>query len=334
MEKIREYKYDNIKFILIVLVVFGHLLENVNTGILYKTIYLFHMAAFVFVSGYFTKCSQKSIIKKVAIYAVWQTIYYLIYTYFLKEKIEYNCFKRPIWIMWYLYALIVWELIILLIPEKVREKINPYVMIIISIFLALISGFYEKIGYDYSLAKIISFFPFFLIGYFQKNRNINILKLEEKSAKNVYKTILFLIIFIITIIYFVFNLSSKNERCLYGAFSYKSMNYSMLFKSMWMAFGICSIFILINTIPDKKIKFISTIGSNTLSIYLMHGIIMKILAKYKSVIFANSYIINILIITAMTIVIVGVFGNNIAKGILSLDTYKKIIEGKKSEKHN
>ena len=60
MEEEKRVKFwDNIKGILIVLVVFGHFLyefrSNLTLELVTKVIYLFHMPAFVFLSGYFSK---------------------------------------------------------------------------------------------------------------------------------------------------------------------------------------------------------------------------------------------------------------------------------------
>ena len=56
MKKTREYGFDNLRGLLIVLVVLGHLLEICGSfpgaGFLYRTIYSFHMPAFLFLSGY------------------------------------------------------------------------------------------------------------------------------------------------------------------------------------------------------------------------------------------------------------------------------------------
>lgn len=57
--KERNYLFDNLKFLLIVLVVFGHSLEEIslehNYAIIRAWIYSFHMPVFVFISGYFRK---------------------------------------------------------------------------------------------------------------------------------------------------------------------------------------------------------------------------------------------------------------------------------------
>ena len=55
----RHYGYDNMKGILVFLVVFGHFLElcpaTLQKNILYLVIYSFHMPAFLFFSGFFAK---------------------------------------------------------------------------------------------------------------------------------------------------------------------------------------------------------------------------------------------------------------------------------------
>lgn len=60
----RESYFDNAKFILIFLVVFGHFLQTfiadyAGVRVLYIYIYTFHMPAFVLISGFFAKSFGK-----------------------------------------------------------------------------------------------------------------------------------------------------------------------------------------------------------------------------------------------------------------------------------
>jgi len=61
MEKERDYLFDNIKGLLILLVVFGHMIESfafkksTSINVMYYAIYTFHMPIFIFISGYFSK---------------------------------------------------------------------------------------------------------------------------------------------------------------------------------------------------------------------------------------------------------------------------------------
>lgn len=53
----RDYGMDNLRALLILFAVFGHLLETLDgnglTVDIYRIIYSFHMPAFVFIMGYF-----------------------------------------------------------------------------------------------------------------------------------------------------------------------------------------------------------------------------------------------------------------------------------------
>ena len=63
-ETTRDYLFDNLKVLLIFLVVFGHLLEKyIDKDLFLRSIYIFifmfHMPLFIYVSGYFSKNFDK-----------------------------------------------------------------------------------------------------------------------------------------------------------------------------------------------------------------------------------------------------------------------------------
>ncbi|MBS7565356.1 acyltransferase family protein [Mucilaginibacter sp. Bleaf8] len=63
LSKTRDYLFDNIKFFLITLVVFGHFIEsyitqNIYQKVIFICIYSFHIPLFVFLSGYFSKSAN------------------------------------------------------------------------------------------------------------------------------------------------------------------------------------------------------------------------------------------------------------------------------------
>ena len=335
MEKIREYKYDNLKFLLIFLVVFGHLLELYNVNILYVIIYMFHMPMFIYISGRFAKVSFKSIINKVYIYIIWETIYFLVYKYVLNQNITLSYIKSPIWILWYIFALIVWETILFIFSFFKRKKAKHieeknslfcYIVLAGAFMFSIMCGFINKIGYDYCLSRIITFLPYFLIGYFQKNNNVKLFELVPKSKSNKYKILFFAIIGLISISYFVRLSNPIQGHWLYGSYSYTNGGYTWIFKTLWILLSLSVIFVLKNITPNKKIVLISKFGSNTLIIYLVHGVIIKILGKYSSYIFGDNAYINIAICLGIISVLIIVLGNDlIKKGLTPLTNINKIL---------
>lgn len=80
----REYLFDNYKVLLILLVVIGHFIEpsNDQNPFLYELkwgIVAFHMPAFIFISGYFSKripSLKKMLCGLVIPYFVYEILYY------------------------------------------------------------------------------------------------------------------------------------------------------------------------------------------------------------------------------------------------------------------
>lgn len=174
----REYKYDNLKCIMIFFVVFIHFLEIMGEEKIYTAVYTFHMPIFIFISGYFTKFSKKNIFKFTWIYVIWQTIYIFFLKYICMQDVEFT-FIKPNWILWYIFSMLTWNIIIKLFDTS--SKIKSMIFILLSIIISILVGFVEKIGYEYSLSRTITFFPYFLIGYYTKKNNLNLVRLKDDN---------------------------------------------------------------------------------------------------------------------------------------------------------
>ena len=120
----RDLRWDNVRAVLILLVVFGHMLELCQGDLpklVYQAIYIFHMPVFIFVTGYFAKFKPRAILILAASYVVFQTLYVLFDWGVLhgasgELSLQY---LTPYWIMWYLLVTV---FCYLLVP--VFEKIE------------------------------------------------------------------------------------------------------------------------------------------------------------------------------------------------------------------
>ena len=171
----RDYAFDNIRFFLIVCVVFGHLLEvsgdfgGWNRG-LYRLIYSFHMPAFLFLFGYFAKFSPKRVLFRWLFpYVIFQTLYLLFSRYVLQKEAVFQ-YTTPYWLLWYSLVCIYYQL---LIPVyDVPQRYLQAALLLASFAIALFVGYVDFIGYPLSLSRFFVFQPWFLFGFYSSKNNL------------------------------------------------------------------------------------------------------------------------------------------------------------------
>ena len=158
--------------------------------------------------------------------------------------------------------------------------------------------------------------PYFLSGAFigkLKTKKLTVKNVSKKNKIKKYNIILYIrkiISLILAICSIEFILKSKNintSRILYGSLPYSALSYTPMtrFKIMLVAFFL--IWFFIEWIPNKKIKYITALGENTMAIYLIHGFI--IIWTKNNLFFKYSLMQNILIATGLTILIIFTLGN-------------------------
>lgn len=266
--------WDNMKGILIILVVFSHFIfAYKDLGLskyIVNFIYLFHMPAFITVSGYFStgKNSSKlsSILKLILIFIIINTLY-LLFNIIVSKSISIRQLITPLYSMWYLLALIIWRVI--------TPKLEQYKNIkLISIIISISIGFISFIDYRLALCKIFGFYPFFLLGYKANKKTVNKIIFNKKLIHKVMGVIIILIVLVSSV--FLTNLSIINEDVLLMA-SYNSYNELIGRIAIFVLSGLM-IVSLVLLVPNKSLGFITKWGKNSLLIYLGHRIVTLIFA--------------------------------------------------------
>ena len=118
----RDPWLDNVKMVLVTLVVIGHAIglveDTAGSHWVYDFIYLWHIPAFVFVSGYLSKSFEwdgrrmKSLVYTLAIpYLLFEPALFYFRRDVVGEGVEYPLWIEPHWTMWYLIVLLMWRLI-------------------------------------------------------------------------------------------------------------------------------------------------------------------------------------------------------------------------------
>ena len=265
---------DNLKGLLIFLVVFGHSLELFKdeyfiTQVLYVFIYLFHMPAFVFVSGYLSKNVDKAR----------QTAFTTFFLPFLLFNILWNgiaaivtwdldkfSFITPGWALWYLMSMFLWKI-------SLKDLVRIKYIVPISFIVGLGAGIFGEFNGILSLSRTLVFFPFFLIGYFTSEDRF--FKLKKPSRFFSCGIILLALSFAIFICYFkVFPVEF-----LYGSDSFQTYTVpiwlGLISRALLYIIGFSFVFVLANTMTAQN-TFFSKIGRNTLPIYILHTYLLCI----------------------------------------------------------
>lgn len=297
----RNYKIDNLKALLIFLVVLAHFFECFSGTVKYKLylmIYMFHMPAFVFTTGYFAKPSIKNVLSKQLFpYIVFQIFYTLMngQTVFMPQK--------PYWILWYLFACMGWTLSLYIVKSKYE------IWIIISVLIALIVGYFDEIGTTFSLSRMFCFYPFFLLGVWF--RKINLLeKTEGKKHK-----VIGLIALITGLVIAYMLLPNLHTTWLYHSTGYEFSKSNIIVRAELLGIGFLFTTALFLTIPNKEIKGFTFVGKYTLCIFLLHGFVVNLL-RYNANPFIYAELINITLSILFSVVLFYSLGNPFALALL------------------
>lgn len=276
----REYLFDNYKVLLIVLVVIGHFIEPCydQNPFLYELkwgIVAFHMPAFIFISGYFSKKvpSVKKLVGGLVVpYFVYEVVYYLLYTYVLDKETELY-FTRPKFTLWYLLALCVWRL-----AAPVVRKLPGHLLI--SLAAGLVVGMFE-IGNFLSIPRILFFFPFFLAGmefdstWLARFRN-------RKGYIGALGVMAGMAVFLFTDEYH----RRLPVKIFYGRYSYEELRMppwdGIMIRIVCYGISFLLIYLFMLVLPTDK-KSYSYLGERTMAVYIFHGMIYSCLKHRSSV---------------------------------------------------
>ncbi len=283
MLKERDLRIDNMKGLIILLVILGHTISHTNLEglnyILYAFIYAFHMPLMMIMSGYvvgsilkrslnenFTNNFKQLLVPFIAINYLYQLIEYL----FLAKPIHANIFAYPTFATWFILCLFVYRLLV-----KYVVKYKYYLLV--SFLIMLCTSFVPEEYFNYySLYRLFSFQFYFLLGYWLKYD----FNLESLVIKSKLKLLIILICAIVINIYIYGYLGDNLDNLYKFDENYKQvLNNRQLFVYLKILSVISTLqisLVIFNLIPRVKTK-LCDLGFDSMKYYMYHIFVLFVL---------------------------------------------------------
>lgn len=288
----RIFVFDNIKALLIVLVVIGHAAdyytkESDVMRMFFIYTYLFHMPLFIFIAGLFSKSAilkDTFKLEKVAnfliLYLLLKILYYFTLNTWFGNKNYSIDFLTEDGVPWFMFAMAAW----LCIARAVR-KIPYWITLPSSLLIALAIG-YTEAGDFLVLSRIFVFLPFFLLGLYIKPKAL-VEELQSKTLKIVSVGILLTIAIVIMTqierIYAFRNILS-------GRNSYdKVRGLEPITDDLFAAGAFLRLFVFLITVSmciailalmTHKRTWFTVLGERSIAIYFFHRFLLFIYHHY------------------------------------------------------
>ena len=317
-----SYLVDNIKILLIFLVVFNHIIAfqlvkaDQTVRFIWYGITIFHMPAFIFVSGYLSKKPQdvlKNVKNLLIPYILGYTLTWASQIW-LGNHMDYELLRPSGTVMWYVLALFVYRLTI-----EAFGKIRFIVPV--SIVFALWAGTRMEFSTFLSTSRIVVFFPFFVAGYLWKSEYTIVIR--KFKGKIVLALISVILLFIVTN-YMIGN--SIPVDLFRGNHSYLASGMEntegMVVRGLMYLVSFTIIFALLALMPDRRHPFIF-LGRNTMGIYFFHYPILILMNGL--LILKIPQLMNVWALFGISVLFVLVLGSHpvnwLYNGVLSLLTF-------------
>ncbi len=274
----RSQKWDILKFLMIFLVVVGHVADYYTTfsetmrGV-YLFIYVFHMPVFFFVSGLFSKRTVDEKRKE-------KVFGFLIMYVFMKAVIFFAQLiagNKPVFDLfseggfpWYLLATA-----FSLIATMFVKEFSPKYVFAFSILVACFAGYSSDIGNFLCLSRFIVFYPFFYLGYVLDREKVE--SFCSGKAKKILSAVLILslallIVFKCDDIYWTrLLLTGRNPYSSLGDNSHFGFFFRLVYYIVASVIG----FAVVTLAPQRTPRgILAKLGRRTLSVYVFHYVVL------------------------------------------------------------
>ncbi len=308
--------FDNAKFFLIFLVVFGHIIrpfidESNIMMTIYKFVYTFHMPAFILISGYFAKgFNKKGYVSKIAKklilpYLIFQGIYSVYYFVIEKQGASVLDPLDPHWSLWFLVSLFYWNVFLF-----GATKLSAKWALFIAFSLGIAVGYFDGVSNYLSLSRTFVFFPLFLIGFYLKKEHFDMI-----TRRNV-RTVAVILLSVTFISYFYLDFDYE---WLFGSKPYSQFGEPSILNA-FIRIGFYTLTLITSlsflALVPTNYAFYTEWGTRTFYVYLLHGFIIQYLRSSDAIGWLGDYQ-SIALLTFLAILLTAVLSTRVVKELTS-----------------
>lgn len=270
--KPREYFWDNFRGLLIWTIPISHFTMSGGdyardslSGIIYITINVSVMQAFVFLSGYFSKKPDRA---RETAFRTFLFPYLLLVPFFYLVRYYFYGGAHLSWIevpfaLWYLVALFFYRFFL-------KDMIRFKYFIVVSILLYFAAGQLPLLDSTLAGGRVISYLPYFILGYYCRKEHI-----DKIRALKTFPTILLGMVLVGASVALAYKAPIPSDFYLLKVSASEigiawwqdvlMRGADLILPGLWIIF-------LLNVVPKGK-NYLTYVGVNTMPIYILHLVV-------------------------------------------------------------
>lgn len=272
----------NLRFMLIVCVFIANAIEPLigtmpELKSLFVWIFTFHMPLFVFVTGYFARSNLNgragwTVMKQIGIqYVIFQSLYSLLDVTLFHVPGMKHSFFIPYLLLWFLIGHLIWRAILMLFNRwQVRHPV------ILAAIIGIAAGFLPIDGAWLGLSRTLVYLPFFAFGYVFRDDAF-----QRFAASRFRKLAAGLSVGLLIVLLLWPNV--LHSEWLMNHMTFRELGW--LEQSPWYAIGMRLFIYALEIVASVaflawvplRTGWITGLGRRTLYVFLLHGLIIRLL---------------------------------------------------------